>query len=208
MITWYISTLWINSHSFYLIAQQDDKIIICGGQDEKKEPFQTYMSGSSDLDQMTAMLDLKKWEWTFSPTSSYQPFPRSFAIANIVNETRMVYGLGKLKEITIMMEYIWRRTLIFFSLYAIGLNYHTVYDGFYIFDIEKNQWISPAPVIKNGSLQIGDSIVPTKFIVSVSVIGATFCLLACGYWITKRHQSTVTQAIQVLKKTTWSPRYL
>lgn len=72
------------------IALGEDKIIITGGQDGTAEPFQSYMSGN----QMTAILDTKTWQWSSPPASSYQPFPRSFAVASLVNNTKMVYGLG------------------------------------------------------------------------------------------------------------------
>jgi hypothetical protein len=57
------------------------------------EPFQTYISGN----QMIAILDLNTWQWILPQVkkSLYQPFPRSFAVASLVNETKMVYGLGK-----------------------------------------------------------------------------------------------------------------
>lgn len=76
---------------FRSIAHNDDKIIICGGQDEHAEPFQTYLSNT----QMTAVLDLKTWQWALAPVSAYQPSPSSFSISTIVNETNMIYGLGK-----------------------------------------------------------------------------------------------------------------
>jgi hypothetical protein len=50
--------------------------------------------GTGGFSQMTAILDLNSWEWHAPPASPYQPFPRSFAVASIVNETKMVYGLG------------------------------------------------------------------------------------------------------------------
>jgi len=43
---------------------------------------------------MTAILDMNTWEWHIPDASPYQPFPRSHAIANIVNETKMIYGFG------------------------------------------------------------------------------------------------------------------
>lgn len=71
-----------------------DKIIICGGQDARVEPFQTYLSGS----QMTAVLNIKNWQWTLAPVSMNQPLPTSFSIATLVNESSMVYGLGKVVD--------------------------------------------------------------------------------------------------------------
>lgn len=68
-----------------------EKIIICGGQDERVEPFHTYISG----EHMSSVLDLNHWKWTSIPISPYQPSPTSFSIATIVNDTNMVYGLGK-----------------------------------------------------------------------------------------------------------------
>jgi hypothetical protein len=66
------------------------------GQDGKNPPFQTYISSTEDDTSLLAVLDLQTWQWQIPDIESpYRPFPRSFAIANIVNDTRMVYGLGK-----------------------------------------------------------------------------------------------------------------
>lgn len=43
---------------------------------------------------MTVVLDIKMWQWSFPSNNLYQPFPRSFAVASLVNNTKMAYGLG------------------------------------------------------------------------------------------------------------------
>lgn len=46
---------------------------------------------------MTAILDTTQWTWSIPDASPYQPFPRSFAAASVVNGSKMVYGFGKQK---------------------------------------------------------------------------------------------------------------
>ncbi|KAI7889266.1 uncharacterized protein EV154DRAFT_424098 [Mucor mucedo] len=94
------------------------EIVICGGQDARVEPFQTYISGK----QMSAVLDINEWKWTRVPMSHYQPPPTSFSIATIVNHTNMVYGLG--------------------------LNSHSAKDGIYVLDTLTQEWIPPTRIGK------------------------------------------------------------
>lgn len=80
------------------------------GQDAKNPPFQTYISSTEDDVSLIAALDLQTWQWQIHDTeSSYRPFPRSFAIANIVNDTRMIYGLG---------IYLYIHTYIYICMYV------------------------------------------------------------------------------------------
>lgn len=77
------------------LLASDDRIIICGGQDGVQQPFHTYLSSQGDTSAMTAILDTTQWTWSIPDASPYQPFPRSFAAASIVNGSKMVYGFGK-----------------------------------------------------------------------------------------------------------------
>lgn len=180
-----------------ILALGDDKIIITGGQDGTAEPFQTYMSGK----QMTAILDTKTWQWSSPPSSLYQPFPRSFAVASIVNNTKMAYGLGTCMFLCIVcMVYL---------MFLIGLNYHTVYDGFYVFDIETNEWELPTndSLIKKGIIQIADHmLISTKWVIGLSVGASLMCLSLLAYWLMKRHRTTVLVLWTGLKRSIWNRR--
>lgn len=132
---------------------------------------------------MTAILDTKTWQWSSPPSSLYQPFPRSFAVASIVNNTKMAYGLG--------------------------LNYHTVYDGFYVFDIETNEWELPTndSLIKKGIIQIADHmLISTKWVIGLSVGASLMCLSLLAYWLMKRHRTTVLVLWTGLKRSIWNRR--
>lgn len=146
------------------------------------EPFQTYVSGN----QMIAVLDLKTWQWSLPQTkrSPYQPFPRSFAVASLVNETKMVYGLG--------------------------LNYHTVYDGFYVYNLETNSWIASTneSLIDKGIVKLAEHImISTNLIIGLSVFGSIVCCILLGYWIMTRHRRRFSIFLLGVRKSVWNQRY-
>lgn len=59
------------------------------------QPFHNYLSSTGNASDMTAVLDTSRWTWMIPEPSPYQPFPRSFAAASIVDDTKMVIGFGK-----------------------------------------------------------------------------------------------------------------
>ncbi|KAL9543975.1 hypothetical protein MBANPS3_007857 [Mucor bainieri] len=159
------------------VKSRDNRIVICGGQNQQVEPFQSYLSGDHASD-MTAILDMNTWEWHIPDASPYQPFPRSHAVANIVNETKMVYGFG--------------------------INYHTVYDGLYVFDLDINQWLPPAglylPVNQHYSVGL---------IVGLSILGAfvgSASVVLLGYWLIRRHGPTIHNMLTSMRRNIWNPR--
>ncbi|KAF1798422.1 hypothetical protein FB192DRAFT_1391512 [Mucor lusitanicus] len=159
------------------VKSRDNRIIICGGQDQEVEPFQSYLSGEHASD-MTAILDMNTWEWHIPDASPYQPFPRSHAIANIVNETKMIYGFG--------------------------INYHTVYDGLYVFDLEINQWLPPADVYHRVHQHYS-----VGLIIGLSIFGAlvgSASVVLLGYWLIKRHGSTINTMFTGIRRNIWNPR--
>ncbi|CEP07381.1 hypothetical protein [Parasitella parasitica] len=159
------------------VKSAHNQIIICGGQDEKIEPFQSYLSGEHAVD-MTAVLDLSTWEWRIPDASPYQPFPRSHAVASIVNRTKMIYGFG--------------------------INYHTVYDGLYVFDSKLNQWLPPDDVYHDTIQRYS-----VGLIVGLSVLGAlvgSASAVLLGYWLIKRHGSTINNLFTSIRQSIWDPR--
>lgn len=92
----------------------------------------------------------------------------------------------------------------------VGLNYHTVYDGFYVFDIETNEWESPTndSLIKKGLIKIADHmLISTKWVIGLSVGVSLMCLSLLAYWLMKRHRTTVLVLWTGLKKSIWNRRY-
>ncbi|EPB91302.1 hypothetical protein HMPREF1544_01819 [Mucor circinelloides 1006PhL] len=159
------------------VKSRNNHVIICGGQNGEVEPFQSYLSGEHASD-MTAILDMNTWEWHIPDASPYQPFPRSHAIANIVNETKMIYGFG--------------------------INYHTVYDGLYVFDLEINQWLPPAGVYHHDSQHYS-----VGLIVGLSIFGAfvgSASVVLLGYWLIKRHGSAINNLFAGIRRNIWNPR--
>ncbi|KAI8639091.1 hypothetical protein BD408DRAFT_421953 [Parasitella parasitica] len=159
------------------VKSTHNQIIICGGQDGKVEPFQSYLSGEHAVD-MTAVLKLNTWEWRIPDASPYQPFPRSHAIASIVNDTKMVYGFG--------------------------INYHTVYDGLYVFDSEINQWLSPYDAYHDTIQRYS-----VGLIVGLSVLGAflgSASVVLLGYWLIKRHGAIINNLFTNIRQSIWNPR--
>ena len=76
--------------------------IISVGQNGEPPPFHTYISANDRLDDMAALLDTSTWEWkSIEGSINNQPLPQSKAIAFIVNDTKIVYGLGTFYTFTI-----------------------------------------------------------------------------------------------------------
>ncbi|KAI8389287.1 hypothetical protein BD560DRAFT_485978 [Blakeslea trispora] len=176
------------------VKTKNQKIVICGGmsyrmnksslkvicranssrlgQDKKASPFQTYLSPSM------ALLDVETWSWNIASASPYQPLPRSHAVTGIIDDTKVVYGLG--------------------------INDHTVYDDFYLFDLESNQWISTqldAPAKSETKLE--------DWKIGLCVVGGVFVLMFTLFFIYRstRKNSQHFQMVYIsLKKTVWNPR--
>jgi hypothetical protein len=70
--------------------------LLLTGQNGISPPFQIYLASQSDnLQDMAAILDTNSWSWrTPKPSHLYQPSPQSHGIISIINETKIVYGLG------------------------------------------------------------------------------------------------------------------
>jgi hypothetical protein len=65
------------------------------GQNDIQAPYQTYIgSQSSQLEEMTAILDTITWTWRAPKSSIYQPFPQSHATISLINDTKIVFGFG------------------------------------------------------------------------------------------------------------------
>lgn len=134
------------------------------------------MSGT----QMTAILDLNSWEWQSVLSSVHQPFPSSFSISTLVNDTKMVYGLG--------------------------LNGHTVYDGFYVFDIQQRTWIpTESSIIDETNIFIQQQThkVSLYIVLAISILGSILglCIIVCCLW----HKYRIF-FINHIKSVIWSPR--
>lgn len=128
---------------------------------------------------MAAILDLKTWSWHIPESSPYQPFPRSHAIANIINDTSMVFGFG--------------------------INYHTVFDGVYLFDLKLNTWLPPTEVNNNDT----ETALNTNMtlIICLSVFGGLVALsmvLCFGLNVIKKKKASI--GITPIKKILWNPR--
>ena len=86
----------------------------------------------------------------------------------------------------------------------LGINYHTVYDGLYVFDLEINQWLPPADVVHSVSQHYS-----VGLIVGLSVFGAivgSASVVLLGYWLMKRHGSTIHNLFTSIRRNIWNPR--
>ncbi|CAO3597021.1 unnamed protein product [Absidia cylindrospora] len=158
------------------ITTKDDRLMICGGQDGAAQPFQTYISAGGDPSAMTAVLDTMHWEWLVPTPSPYQPFPRSFASAVLVNDSKVMIGFG--------------------------INYHTIYDGMYVFDVADGKWLPASPnALKPMAGQIA-------FIAGMAVMGSFVgAILLVGLClIVKKLQRRVVDFAKKVKNDIWNPR--
>ncbi|ORX43317.1 hypothetical protein DM01DRAFT_339473 [Hesseltinella vesiculosa] len=152
-----------------------DKVVICGGQDGAAQPFQTYISAGGDTADMTAVLDTALWQWKIPDPSPFQPFPRSFASAASVNDSKMVIGFG--------------------------INYHTIYDGIYVFDALQGNWVPTG----DSSNETGTSL---AFICGMSAVLAFLVAAALtgGYFAFKKLQTAFYQCTKRMRSDVWNPR--
>jgi hypothetical protein len=60
------------------------------GQDDTAPPFQNYLTNN-------AILDTTQWRWSETNPKA-QPFPQSFGAFHVVNDTKVIYGYGKIKK--------------------------------------------------------------------------------------------------------------
>ncbi|KAI7851843.1 hypothetical protein BDC45DRAFT_204512 [Circinella umbellata] len=163
------------------ITTNQDKIIICGGQNGEPPPFHTYISANNQLGEMAALLDTTTWKWkSIEPSINSQPLPQSKATAFIVNETKIVYGLGE--------------------------TYQTLQDGLYILDSETLNWEPD----KNASSQIHNESTAPGTILSVAAIVAlcfTFVsLLIVAGILWRVGRNAIFNGISSLKNELWDPR--
>lgn len=92
----FICLYWLKSCSNNGSGPNND-IFVCGGQDHVRAPYHTYIGSQRDqLEDMTAILDTNTWVWRVPTSSVYQPLPQSHASISIVNDTKVVYGFGRL----------------------------------------------------------------------------------------------------------------
>ncbi|KAI8327968.1 hypothetical protein BC941DRAFT_445973 [Chlamydoabsidia padenii] len=158
------------------VTTKDDKVMICGGQDGAAQPFQTYISAAGDPSGMTAVLDTSQWTWMIPTPSTFQPFPRSFASAVLVNQTKVMVGFG--------------------------INYHTIYDGMYVFDVSEGMWLPANPT----SLKpVGTRL---AMIAGLAVMGSflgAFALVALVLVI-KKIKSRLYEFGRTVKNDIWNPR--
>ncbi|ORY95362.1 hypothetical protein BCR43DRAFT_515489 [Syncephalastrum racemosum] len=158
------------------VADKNDRIVVCGGQDGAAQPFHTYLSAGDDPADMTAILDTHAWAWSIPQPSAYQPFPRSFAAAALVNDTKVIFGFG--------------------------INYHTIYDGLYVFDSLQATWETPSYLTTS---QHHDTATVISSTVVVSVLTST--LLVLGSWMLCRHLHLhPTRFLSKVLDEVWKPR--
>ncbi|KAI8068575.1 hypothetical protein BC940DRAFT_298524 [Gongronella butleri] len=157
------------------VITKGDKVVICGGQDGAAQPFQTYISAGGDTAAMTAVLDTNSWQWMIPDPSPYQPFPRSFAAASVVNDTKMIIGFG--------------------------INYHTIYDGIYIFDVQQGTWMPASDAIR----EPGNSLV---FLCGIAAIASFLCaaVLTGCYFALKKLKVSIYQCTKSMRNDVWNPR--
>ncbi|CAO3652337.1 unnamed protein product [Cunninghamella echinulata] len=161
------------------ITTKGDKIVICGGQDGAAQPFQTYISAGEDSSSMTAILDTLTWYWTIPMPSPYQPFPRSFASATLINETKVLVGFG--------------------------INDHTIFDGLYIFDVNQEKWLPNSNMLTLPDQQFDNSI---SFIVGITILGSSICIIAmiAIYFMVKKLKEKIVDLINKVKDDIWNRR--
>lgn len=183
------------SHAVFLKYryQIDDNgdIFICGGQNEAVSPFQIYLGSQVDhLGDMVAILDTHAWTWRF-PKQSNLPYPQSSAVISIINSTKLVYGFG--------------------------INYHTVYDDFHVFNILTETWEDPAPssTIFGGRLlnkdygfspRISDTFMWAIIIGCIGFAIICSCLGVIWTMGTKRIRIKLTTSLKLIKREIWKPR--
>lgn len=86
----------------------------------------------------------------------------------------------------------------------VGINYHTVYDGLYVFDLEINQWLPPADVYHRVHQHYS-----VGLIIGLSIFGAlvgSASVVLLGYWLIKRHGSTINTMFTGIRRNIWNPR--
>lgn len=145
------------------------------------EPFQNYL-GADVPDDMTAILDTFTWQWYIPESSPYQPFPRSHAIANMINETTMLYGFG--------------------------VNYHTVFDGVYAFDLNSRTWQLPSTERADNHIKGGATSNSILLTVCLSILlgGVVIILLVFIFCFGVQNSLKIRQIFTTIKKSIWCPR--
>ncbi|CAO0797236.1 unnamed protein product [Mucor circinelloides] len=174
-----------------IVAESNDDIFVCGGQNGIQAPYHTYLgSQRSQLEDMTAILDTNTWTWRVPKSSVYQPFPQSYASISAVNSTKVVFGFGT--------------------------NYQTIYDNFHVFDMSKEAWEPPTAARGLGERTIVNSIFNKNGVVTNAVLWIVLgCLLSTVvvlYIIAiyafglKRFHMKIYVIYKALKKEVWKPR--
>jgi hypothetical protein len=88
-------------------------------------------------------------------------------------------------------------------LFLVGLNYHTVYDGVYVFDIESYQWLPPAEesqTIQTYSKQLVIILSVVGGILGLSILSLFFA------WIVKFQKTSFSSFRKSVTKRVWNPR--
>lgn len=88
----------------------------------------------------------------------------------------------------------------------VGLNYHTIYDGLYIFDADKKAWLPEDPPSHDAS----DSH-SVLFKVGMAVLGICLgmILLVGSIWFCKRRRRKAKGSLlSGIKRMIWHPRYI
>lgn len=86
----------------------------------------------------------------------------------------------------------------------VGLNYHTIYDGLYVFDADKEAWLPEDPPSHDAS----DSH-SVLFKAGMAVLGiclGVILLLGC-IWFYRRRRKAKGSVLAGMKRMIWHPRY-
>lgn len=86
----------------------------------------------------------------------------------------------------------------------IGLNYHTIYDGLYIFDVDKGTWLSEDVLLHDAS--DSHSVVFKAGMAVLGICLGIILLFGC-IWFYRRKRKAKGGFFGGIKRMIWHPRY-
>lgn len=159
---------------------------------------------------MAAILDTNSWSWRSpKPSHLYQPYPQSHGIISIMNETKIVYGLGKSQRVNPSFN-------IYTQFYIVGTNYHTLFDSLHTFDTINEIWESPqgSLIPQDGDISSvnsdGSKTNNTLLWIIVACFGFALVLsYVAALWAFgfRRIHTKFYNLFQLVKREVWKPRY-
>lgn len=88
----------------------------------------------------------------------------------------------------------------------LGINYHTIYDGLYVFDAETGIWIPPPDALPPPRDDMA-SVALVATVAALSGLAGSILFFTCGWFLYRRLHLRPRHLIQGVKKMIWGPRY-